>query len=231
MSITINGSSVHIVLDAGVDPKVFSFLFDYKPFTKWAMEFDPKLTCTSITIQSVDYFGPRIGFLKFRADITFNGKPIPGIIFMRGGAVAILVILKCEGKFYMVLTCQPRAAMGSSNFLEIPAGMLDGSNNFAGVAAKELAEETGIKIDASNLTDLGTMVPSAGGCDEKIRLFFHRRTVTPGELAELQGKCTGLIEEGEQITLKIVPYEEALDECDDAKLMCAMLKYERFNRS
>jgi ADP-sugar diphosphatase len=228
MSITINSSIVPIVVDNGVDANVISRLSTYKPFNDWVQNFDPKFTCSKITIQSVDYFGPRIGFLKLKADITFNGKPIPGIIFMRGGAVAILVILECEGKNYVVLTCQPRAPMGSSNFLEIPAGMLDGSSNFAGVAAKELDEETGIKIDTSNLNFLGEMVPSAGGCDENIRLFVHKRQITSNELATLQGKCTGVIEEGEQITLKIVPYANVITEgCTDAKAMCAMFYYER----
>jgi ADP-sugar diphosphatase len=231
MSVTINGSIVPIIVDAGVDANVISRLSTYKPFDDWVKNLDSNFICSKITIQSVDYFGPRIGFLKFKADITFNGKPIPGIVFMRGGAVAILVILECDHQFYVLLTCQPRAPMGSSNFLEIPAGMLDGSNNFAGVAAKELDEETGIKINTTNLIHLGEMIPSAGGCDEFIRLYLHKLIITPDELTSLQGKCTGSLEEGEQITLKIVPYENVLDICTDAKAMCAMLKYELYNRS
>jgi hypothetical protein len=59
---------------------------------------------------------------------------VPGIVFMRGGAVGILVILECEGKEYTILTYQARVPVGSSNVPEVPAGMLDTEGNFKGVA-------------------------------------------------------------------------------------------------
>jgi ADP-sugar diphosphatase len=56
----------------------------------------------------------------------------------------VLLILKAEGeKDKTILTLQPRLAVPDFAFPEIPAGMLDGSGNFAGVAAKEIEEETG----------------------------------------------------------------------------------------
>jgi hypothetical protein len=57
---------------------------------------------------------------------------------MRGGAVAILVVLRCDGEEWALCCRQPRLPVGSGGFLEIPAGMLDGSGHFAGVAAKEM---------------------------------------------------------------------------------------------
>src|SRR2546429_3728622 len=50
----------------------------------------------SITVQSVDFFGPnRIGFLKLKARIeNENNQSLPGICFLRGGSVAVLVILQ-----------------------------------------------------------------------------------------------------------------------------------------
>ena len=49
-----------------------------------------------------------------------------GIVFMRGGAVAILCILiEAEtGKEYSLITLQPRIPAGYSDFAEIPAGMV-----------------------------------------------------------------------------------------------------------
>lgn len=51
-----------------------------------------------IEIQAVDWFGPvgsRIGFLKFKAEVTNEKKErIPGGVFMRGGSVAMLMILR-----------------------------------------------------------------------------------------------------------------------------------------
>ncbi|XP_024029045.1 subtilisin-like protease SBT1.8 [Morus notabilis] len=53
-------------------------------------------------------FGKRIGFLKFKADIfdKETGKKVPGIVFARGPAVAILILLESEGETYAVLTEQ-----------------------------------------------------------------------------------------------------------------------------
>ena len=41
------------------------------------------------------------------------------------------------------MTLQPRIPVASLAFPEIPAGMLDGSGNFSGTAAREIYEETG----------------------------------------------------------------------------------------
>lgn len=42
---------------------------------------------------------------------------------------------------------------------QIPAGMLDGDGNFKGVAAKEMEEETGLKMTMSELIDLTAKEP------------------------------------------------------------------------
>ncbi|PRQ39463.1 putative ADP-sugar diphosphatase [Rosa chinensis] len=49
-----------------------------------------------------------IGFLKFQADVfdKQTGKKVPGIVFARGAAVAVLILLKSEEMTYAVLTEQ-----------------------------------------------------------------------------------------------------------------------------
>ena len=179
-------------------------------------------------------FGPRPGFIKFKATTMLNvggdeGQiEVPGIVFMRGGAVGVLVILECEGKEYTILTYQARVPVGSSALPEIPAGMLDAKGNFKGVAADEMAEECDIQIKEEELIDLTDlaygdnwrgMLPSAGGCDEFIRLYCFRRTVGPQMIADLQGRLTGVREEGERIKLAIVPLADAWEMSPDAKLL------------
>ena len=168
-------------------------------------------------------FGPtKVGFIKFKADVVDKGgKFIPGIVFMRGGSVGILAVLTCKGKKYSVMTVQPRVPTGSFDFVEIPAGMLDGSGNFGGVAAKELEEELGIKISEKDLTDLSGLAGcnqgvylSPGASDETLRFFSFTREVTEEEMASMNGRCTGLITEGEQITLKIVPLDDLITIAD-----------------
>lgn len=61
--------------------------------------------------------------------------------------MSVLTILRCNDKSdkedQVLLTLQPRIPVASLAFPEIPAGMLDGSGNFSGTAAREIYEETG----------------------------------------------------------------------------------------
>ena len=88
---------------------------------------------------------------------------VPGIVFMRGGAVAVLVILECEGVKYTILTRQARVPIGTSDLPEIPAGMLDDSQYLRGVAADELKEECGIELGPTDLISLTTLAFGAQG--------------------------------------------------------------------
>jgi|JI6StandDraft_1071083.scaffolds.fasta_scaffold00001_23 ADP-sugar diphosphatase len=208
-----------------------------KQFQNWLAQVDTnKFQIRSVHFQSVDMFGSvKVGFIKFKADVVDKaGKFIPGIVFMRGGSVGILAVLNCQGKKYSVMTVQPRVPTGRFDFLEIPAGMLDGSGNFAGVAAKELEEELGIKIAEKDLTDLSGLAGcnqgiylSPGASDETMRFFSFTRDVTEEEMASMNGRCTGLISEGEQITLKIVPLDDLVTVAD-AKTIVAYALYQKY---
>ena len=157
---------------------------------------DDPYVLRSITIQSVDWFGPtKIGFVKLNATIqNSTGKGFPGVCFLRGGSVAILMILRpkdSRDERWVVLTEQPRVPAGSLKFLEIPTGMIDDSETFRGAAAEEIEEETGFRIPASELIDLtslalqrsrmrelsmqNAMYPSPGGSDEFMPIFLWER--------------------------------------------------------
>jgi hypothetical protein len=75
------------------------------------------------------------------------------------------------------------------------------------------------------------MLPSAGGCDEFLRLYMFRREVERGVLTELEGRLTGLREEGERIKLHIVPLQEAWKLSPDAKLLSCLTLYEKLKES
>ena len=133
--------------------------------------------------------------------------------------MAIFILITCEEdkKQYTVLTCQPRVPTGRYNFLELPAGMLDDSGDFVGVASKEMKEETGIEVHSKDLYDLTEkafggkypgVYPSAGGCDEFLRLFLYRVKMSREQIDQLHDKCTGILEEGEKIKLKIISVHE-----------------------
>lgn len=209
------------------------------PFQEWLARLNPGFHVTFISFQSVDFVGPaekrRVLFIKFKAVVADEeGRFVPGIVFMRGGAVAILVILDCEGEKYAALTLQPRFPVGSYAFPEIPAGMLDGAGNFSGIAAKELQEELGIAINERELVDMTELVygkrwrgvfASPGGSDEFFRLFLYRKDITWEELYRLQGKRTGVTAEGEHITLAIFSLEDLPLFAPDAKALSALCLY------
>jgi len=207
-----------------------------------------------IEVQSVDWFGKRLGFVKLQASVeNNNGESLPGAVFLRGGSVAMLLILQpddvpadTEKDKHVLLTVQPRIAVGSLELIELPAGMLD-DGTFSGTAAKEIQEETGLEVPESeliNMTQLAlesstgsnssdteklqaAMYPSPGACDEFIALFLHQKRIPRSQLDEFRGKLTGLRDEGEKITLKLVRLEDLWRESGrDAKALAAWAMYQ-----
>jgi ADP-sugar diphosphatase len=208
-------------------------------FQRWIYKTCKKYAVNCVVIQSIDIFGQgKIGFLKFKADVrNKGGVAMPAVVFMRGGSVAMLILIKCtnDSKYYTVLTRQPRVAIGGALY-EIPAGMLDGNGNFAYVATKELEEETGIVIKEGdpNLTDLTEMMydgehegvyPSAGGCDEAMRIFLFTANMTKAQLDHLDGKLRGVADEGETIKVKIIPFADLAHTAPDMKTLSALALY------
>ncbi|GES65860.1 NUDIX family hydrolase [Aspergillus terreus] len=210
-------------------------------------------TLRKIHVQTVDYFGGgRLGFVKLRATVSNGrGESLPGSVFLRGGSVAMLLILQpddappsAEDEKRAILTVQPRIPAGSLSFAEIPAGMLDDSGSFAGGAAKEIHEETGLTIPQEELVDMTALAmartgandgaetlqdavyPSAGGSDEFIPIFLCQKRMPRGEIEALQGRLTGLRQHGEKITLKVVPLRELWREgARDGKTLAAWALY------
>jgi len=211
-----------------------------------------------ITVQSVDWFGSgekkRLGFVKFQAQITNdNGEHLPGAVFMRGSSVAMLLVLQPddvseddESEKHVLLTVQPRLAAGSLAFPEIPAGMLDDAGSFAGGAAKEIEEETGLVVKDEDLIDMTALAlqdengaenlqkgvfTTPGACDEFVPIFYYQKRLPRKELEEFRGKLTGLRDEGEKITLKVVKLEDLWRQgARDAKTLSAWALYQGLKR-
>ena len=151
-------------------------LLSFAPFTTWLSTLSHSLslqshathpfhanpyTLRSLTIQSADHFGARLGFVKLSAHISnAANETLPGIVFLRGGSVTVLVILDDGDEEWVLLTVQPRIAVGCLEFVELPAGMVDGGE-FVGAAAKELWEECGIVVAQEALLDLAALAVGA----------------------------------------------------------------------
>ena len=238
---TIHASSVP-VFSGGFPAAAVAAVLASRPFLEWSASLDARFSVRSITLQSVDFFGPRVGFSKIVCDATFSGQRVPGVVFLRGGAVSVLPLLTCGRDWWILCARQPRLAVGA-HFLELPAGMIDDAGSFVGVAAKELKEETGIEIGIHELVDLTGlayegapapargMYPSVGACDEFLRLFFFEREVDAEYLADLHGKLTGAADEDENITLCLVRYEDAWRATADSKVIASIGLLEKLVRT
>ena len=180
-------------------------------------------------------------FMEVTAIDKRTGLLIPGVVFLRGDSVGISIyveVIKQEktplcgslrpkkpNEKYALLTKQIRIPCGDFIY-EITAGMVDGEGNIAGVAIKEIEEETGLKVpNIEELIPLGNpIIPSGGGCDETIQLYHWNVKVTEQQFIEMQTKIYGEKKENETIRLEMVPlniYERKLLEYGDAKAISA----------
>nr|XP_025628215.1 nudix hydrolase 14, chloroplastic isoform X4 [Arachis hypogaea] len=160
---------------------------------------------------------------------------VPGIVFARGPAVTVLILLESDGETYAVLTEQARVPTGRI-ILELPAGMLDDDKgDFVGTAVREVEEETGIKLKLEDMVDLTAFLdsstgcrffPSPGGCDEEISIFLYRGRVDKEIITQLHGKETGLRDHGELIKVRVVPYKKLWRTTADAKALAAVALFE-----
>ena len=158
-----------------------------------------------IEIVHVELFSNnRVGFISMRAHTTKDGHPLPSFVFVRGHAVAVLLFVNDK----LLLVEQYRVPVQETR-LEAPAGMIDESGDFVGVAAAEIEEETGIKIRKEDLKPLGSYTPSPGASDEELFLYYCEVKLGEEELKEVEGKIHG--EEGskERIRVRLVDYTPA----------------------
>lgn len=215
-------------------------IIESRIYQEWLAASEKKFKISKVHFASVDYFSKRHVplFIKLNATAFLpDGKPVHGIVLVRGNAVGVLVVLRCEGERYLLLVRQPRFAISEQASLEIPAGILDWSGDYRKVALSELEEEAQIEADDSELIDLmdfwykGANDGFAGSCgllDERIRLYAIERDVTREELDAMDGKNQVYTDENEWIRTEVLPYEEAAHKFIDGKNFIALFLYERW---
>ena len=166
----------------------------------------------------------------------FDGRmsdPVTRINFERGDSVGVLlynphddaVILVRQFRYpvYAGLAPNEREGDGAKQawLLEIVAGVVDEGRTVKEVANKELLEEAGYEVKG-DLQPITTIYPSPGGTSERVHLFLgevdHRRRT---------GKGGGVVAEGEDTQVVVLPFREAMDmiargEICDAKTIIAL---------
>lgn len=208
-------------------------------FLKWLASLDEKINVLSIEIQSVDTVMRKgkeeVLFLKIKTSVTDkSGKLLPGIVFLRGPSVGILIIFQTRKHDYVVLIESTRPAIGIASYPELPAGMIDNESNVLRVALREMKEETDVISNAKKMVDLtetffkgrwNGVYPSPGACDELIRLFLYRQKSSEAEVKKMQGRKTGVAIENEHLKLKLVNLEDVCRITPDVKVHSACMMY------
>ncbi|TDE14642.1 NUDIX hydrolase [Dyadobacter psychrotolerans] len=142
---------------------------------------------------------------------TPEGNKIPPICFLKGEVVCVLIcfIDSVTKEKYLLLVRQRRICDGSLTY-EHPAGMLDSESDAASVAAREVWEETGIKIEIEQLVKLNDepFFPSTGTSDEAMYLFYCELELTHDQIISYHNKSQGLLSDHEYIDTFVVPFAE-----------------------
>ena len=230
---------------AGLTPTIHEkipIIFKAPKFKNWFEKIDHiALDLQSITITDVDWFcaptaiaPEKLGFLKLTAKVfdRKTGKPVSGIAFIRGDAVAVLIRVVVESTAHFIMCRQLRFPVGGYT-LEAPAGMMDANADISGVMMKEIAEETGLVVpNVAELIDLGRIIPSAGGCDESIHLFAWNIELSKEVFDEITRKIHGAAGENETIYLHLfednASFPQKLQEIGDPKMEIAYWRWKSF---
>jgi 8-oxo-dGTP pyrophosphatase MutT (NUDIX family) len=156
------------------------------------------------------------GFFTVRKD-TFHhedGEDVSRDIVSHPGAVGV-VVLDGEDLWFVR---QPREAIGSPDFLEIPAGKLDEEGESPLEAGKrELAEEIGKR--AAHWESLGSFYTSPGFTDEQVHLFLATG------ISDVDVRPQ--VEHDERIDVEVRPLtdlDEILAETQDSKTLIALYR-------
>ncbi len=156
----------------------------------------------------------------FRDEVSLEDGRSSVREYIRHRGAVCAAPLDGEGRLWFVK--QYRYPLGRDT-VELPAGKLDGDEDPAAAAGRELSEETG--FTAGRMTCLGSLFPSPAYTSEEIHLFLAEDLV-PGEMHP---------DEGELIQAFPIPFEKALEmvmdgELKDAKTQTAILMINEYIR-
>jgi len=131
-------------------------------------------------------------------------QPLVRELFERGDAVGVLPYDPVTDSVVLIEQFRPGAIRGADSpwMLELVAGVVEPGESDSEVARREAMEEAGCEL--AELQPVATLLPSAGACNEQVRLFCGRI----GQAAV--GGIHGLAEEGEDILVHSVAREDAL---------------------
>lgn len=209
----------------------------FKDWQKSIKHIDVKVKSTKL--RDVYLFGPHgKGPAGFVVSVTKaidqsnpvdkNGKDLIQDYYhvIRGKSVGILIRIN---KRKILLVEQLRVPVGK-RILETAAGMMDNEKNLAGVAAKEIEEETSIKLNQKELIPLGSIYTTPGLIDEEIHLFAVDVDISMSEMKKKMKKRQGERGTNESIQLKLINFDDsqAVFATKDCKLISSYCMFKEY---
>ena len=150
--------------------------------------------------------------LRHRLFAGGMGKLINRELFVRHDAVCVLPYDPRRDEVVLIEQFRVGALDKSRNpwLLELVAGLIDKDEQPEEVARREAMEEAGLTLGA--LWPLSVYYPSPGGSDERVHLFLGRCDSVGA------GGIHGLEEEGEDIRVYVLSFEDALARVRDGRI-------------
>lgn len=151
---------------------------------------------------------------RFRHRLFAGGwsEVIDRELFERGHAVAMLPYDPVSDKVVLVEQIRVGAMVDSDSpwQLEIVAGIIDKDETPENVAVREAEEEAGLTVH--ELAPMTSYLSSSGGCSERIHLYLGIV-----DAAQAEG-IHGLADEGEDILVHVVSFDQAMQWVTDGKI-------------
>ena len=159
----------------------------------------------------------RLDRLHIRHELFAGGyADIVRECFERGNAAAVIPYDPVVDKIVMVEQFRVGGigSPGGPWMVEVVAGIVEPGESPEAVVRREMVEESGCKLIA--LEEIGDFVLSPGGCSERIFLFCGR--VDASQASGIHG----LADEGEDIRVLSVEFEEAMHWLQSGKVKSAI---------
>lgn len=182
-------------------------------FNDWLMRLG-NMWAGTVTVNAASAHDGRVQMLQLTVQSQHDLRP--QLITLRSETVDVLVIITDGTRRWVVCTTQGRNAVGGLVVANVAGGREWDEPSLA-AAERELNEELGfvegaLSVRIRSLT-LHPVLASPGITNERVFMLQAIVTVQPSKidafLAHLEGKHTGVAEEGEAIILSVVPAHEA----------------------
>ena len=157
------------------------------------------------TLSDKQYLLQYISYEKPGADGVFHNQERE--VYFRPDAVSVLLVDEIQKKILLTRQFRLPAFLNGSDsgsLVEACAGLIDENESPEQTARREVEEETGYKLKA--LEKIGGAYTSAGGITEFVHFFVGNYDTQAGH-----AKFGGLKEEGEDIELVEMRFDEALE--------------------